>query len=882
MKKKKKIAFKYHLKKFATGTISLFLVILLTPFMTIASILIEAQHYNSSIALLDEAMGVSSVSLLADYDKWLKDRWGLIATNQHSDMEEGFLTYLEENTGVLGKTLTINDVTARGLYALDDNELFRNEILQYSKYNISTKAADDIVNELFNIFGITKALNKLKSVDNILKLITNGEKTADSMLELCDSQKKLQNSSNDVKNKIQDCQNQFKAWPGGFESGMNNLTKEMKNDKKTDDSIQNKKDDYTTARNKYIEKINNLISALETYKTDAKGLSSAMDNVKNNLTNTANSAVTVGIDKLEQKYEDAKKAQEDYNEERKNDDGSGDIGKSATQLQKEYNERLEKEAELEKNIQNAESELLEAKMANNMEKAAQNGYDSLEESYKSFNDKCSEAHIDEQIGKLKEIRDSIPTADEITEDDIADGYKVDGIEYATVEEIKEFIDNQNREKDAPGFIDFVEAVISTVNTLANCSGLCEPALCAMVSTDSEHNSPANDVIKNIGGVFNSALDFNEATSLKAYWTAVKNLCHYISETVKSINKFVGDMLVNIPSNVKNVFTTDRLWYMMYSYYMTTCRTDYDKLSYKTTKTEMGVSPTLPKTEVLNNIPGIGVAASFFETMGNLINVVEGNEQGLDTTFYGAEMEYLICGSQSEIANQACVFMMSYILRLIIDIPAIFLNKQVQGMADVATTATAWGGGFGGPIVWAFEILLEPFVDTFILVNGGEIDFYEETIYLTPSGILSLIQNVIPGLVISAESKKKMEDEGQAFVNYGKMQRMDPNQESKPAETKEDIPNEKKLELSMPKINYRQQCLILLLLFASNDQITDRLKDLIQMEGKYYYQQKNNSDFSLDKCFTFIETEADVKIKQIAPSLTDSSLFEVKRKIYRGY
>jgi len=880
MKKKKNIPFKQHLKKFATGTISLFLVILLTPFMSIASILIEAQHYNSSVALLDEAMGVSSVSLLSDYDKWLKDRWGLIATDQHFDMEAEFLTYLEENTSVLGNTLTINDVTANGLYALDDNELLKNEILQYSKYNVSTKAADDVTNELFNIFGITEALNKLDSVDNILKLITNGEKTADSMIALSDSQNKLKKSSKNVEDKIQACQNQFDALLDGLEGGMNKLTGELKNDKKTDKSVQNKKDDYTKARDKYINKINELISALEEYKTDVKDFSGAMNDVEENLKNTANSAVTVGLDELEKNYKDAEKAKKDYEEQRKNDDGSGDIGKTADQLRQEQDERLKKEAELEKRVQETEAELLEATLANNMAEAAQNGYNSLEETYKSFNDKCSESYINGQIERLKKIRDSIPTADEITENDIADGYKVDGIEYATVEEIKEFIKNQEKEKDAPGLVDFAKAVIATVNTLANCSTTYETALCAMVSTDSIHQSPASEVIEHIGGVCKGALDFAEADSLKDYWNAIKELCSHIAGTVTSINNFVGDMLANIPSNVGTVFTTDRLWYMLYSYYMTTCRTDYNKQSFKTSKTEMGVKPTLPETEIQNNIPVAGQVTSFVKMMADLVDIGKENNQGLDTTFYGAEMEYLICGSQSEIANQVCVFMMSYVLRLIIDIPAIITNKEVQGMADVATTATAWGGGFGGPLVYAFEILLEPFVDTFVLVNGGKIEFYEKTIYLTPSGIISFVTSVIPSLVISEEAKQKMKNEGQSLANYAKSQDIKA-QDSEPTETTEEN-NKKGLKLSMPKINYRQQCLILLLLFASNDQIIDRLKDVIQMEGKYYYQQKNSSDFSLDKCYTFIETEADVKIKQIAPSLTDSSLFEVKRKIYRGY
>ena len=75
------------------GAISLFMAVLMTPFLSIALLLVETGRYNSAVSLLDEAMGVSAVSTLANYDEYLKDRWGLLAFNQEHDLEDMYTAY---------------------------------------------------------------------------------------------------------------------------------------------------------------------------------------------------------------------------------------------------------------------------------------------------------------------------------------------------------------------------------------------------------------------------------------------------------------------------------------------------------------------------------------------------------------------------------------------------------------------------------------------------------------------------------------------------------------------------------------------------------------------------------------------------------------------
>ena len=85
------------------GTIALFLAVLMTPFLTIAMLLVEMGRYNSAVSILDETLGVSSVSVLAEYDQYLQNRWGLLAVGQENDINTLYTSNVDINKSVLGK-----------------------------------------------------------------------------------------------------------------------------------------------------------------------------------------------------------------------------------------------------------------------------------------------------------------------------------------------------------------------------------------------------------------------------------------------------------------------------------------------------------------------------------------------------------------------------------------------------------------------------------------------------------------------------------------------------------------------------------------------------------------------------------------------------------
>ena len=84
MKRKKKRGFLACING-VKGAISLIMAVLIAPFLTTALVLVETGRYNSAISILDEALGVSSISAMANFDPYLRSRWGLLALSQEMD-----------------------------------------------------------------------------------------------------------------------------------------------------------------------------------------------------------------------------------------------------------------------------------------------------------------------------------------------------------------------------------------------------------------------------------------------------------------------------------------------------------------------------------------------------------------------------------------------------------------------------------------------------------------------------------------------------------------------------------------------------------------------------------------------------------------------------
>ncbi len=165
-------------KKWINGTrgvISLFLAILMVPFVSIGGALLNAARGNSAVAVFDEALCNASNSTLGTYDGFLRSRFGLLAMSQDTSsrgggytaqdlISETFQYYMEQNVGALSNTYVTAQTDAAGIYPLADTGVLLSQVLEYSKYTVPARLVidgfciDDIIGNLLPKMEMTKSL----------------------------------------------------------------------------------------------------------------------------------------------------------------------------------------------------------------------------------------------------------------------------------------------------------------------------------------------------------------------------------------------------------------------------------------------------------------------------------------------------------------------------------------------------------------------------------------------------------------------------------------------------------------------------------------------------------------------------------------------------
>jgi hypothetical protein len=128
------------------GVISLLLVLLLVPFYSVAAILMEVGRFQNAYRGLDDAIGSSEVSVLAQYDKYIKERFGLLAVSQDIDIDTQFNSYFQKQDTQDTRSFSVRNggASAEGVYPLADIETLRQQIMELSAYTVPAKLIADI------------------------------------------------------------------------------------------------------------------------------------------------------------------------------------------------------------------------------------------------------------------------------------------------------------------------------------------------------------------------------------------------------------------------------------------------------------------------------------------------------------------------------------------------------------------------------------------------------------------------------------------------------------------------------------------------------------------------------------------------------------------
>lgn len=95
---------------------SIFLCVLVTPFVSIACGLVEVYRYQGAVQTYRDVVDATQFSSLANSDEYLKDRFGLFAMSQQEDDDvfKNFINDLNDNLSILGNAITTGDTKANG------------------------------------------------------------------------------------------------------------------------------------------------------------------------------------------------------------------------------------------------------------------------------------------------------------------------------------------------------------------------------------------------------------------------------------------------------------------------------------------------------------------------------------------------------------------------------------------------------------------------------------------------------------------------------------------------------------------------------------------------------------------------------------------------
>ena len=813
-------------KKFNTyingtrGIISLFLALVMMPFLSLAVILVESARYQNAKQMVDELLDCVGLSTLAGYDAYLEERFGLLAISQETTPQETYERYLKENISALSNAFTYTKTSVSGEFPLSENNantgVLNTQLLEFSEIIVLVEALEkgldieDLIEKLYEQLGLEE-LNKIAEATSAVA------DTASSVLDFTSAVKKMKTEKDAYEAQL----GEYKAAAEDFRIKAEELIDALADAKAAiteEDEIDDiYEDEAVKAAAEACE------TARKTFETEAGEMATAVNNLR-----SAISAVSSGAKKIAEntsKADDAiDKMSKSSAQEKCTKEVSDWIVEIANEVTHNINlivdatydqDMLEQSRQLER-----QEELLQTVVCGELPG------DDATKYYIDINTTAAQIKNDFATVSLTSVN-----GDKI--DDISD--KIESLESQEAQM------GESEEFDLGSLLD-------VANELLSVQLFYDPSLNAHVAPGNFYGAMGEIsfsdkmTITMIQDVVSSGKKFVEALMSVNVFKMLEHSVTFlfrVAEFLVAAIAWATDMLVNIvrllvpDENLYNKFLL-----AAYSVYNMPCRTTYESgkslsgFEYATLFEAMGGKKNESLPKIVEDI-----------------NAMLGSPRsGTDSGFKGAETEYLLIGSDNEIANQCAAFFNLYMLRLVLNIPSIMKDPQVQGMAAAAT--------IGGWAVYLAIIIAEPMIDALLLVNEESVYLIKDGVFLTPGGMVKLME-LIPNITgLSDAAKGSITD---ALVkNNGKA-----------------VP---KGTLSM---DYQEHLMVLLFL-SPQDELLRRMEDLIQMEAKEHYKEK--FDFGLDKAYTHVKATTSGRLNSMfdIKPLTQNGPFTISRTRCIGY
>jgi len=932
------------------GIISIFLALIMVPFASLADLLVETARYKASKTALEEIIDSSIYSTLSHYDRYLQDRFGLLAIDQSINMNNTFNNYLLANT----KSMTTwnideNDINVTGLYPLSENKALMNQICEISKYSAPASIAGSVLSEIldnfkglkqvtniFNLVGsVGDSFNSLKTLANDLEDLKNMSQAVNNAVstyrvkfhnfanavenlagKISDYEEKknrydaaleeisksnesinmLKNEQKDLEEKIEELKEAYnknqKKDKNQYEKDLKTMEKNLADKKKNiEDIIDSLNKDNKTLKNDKAEmekaesKIAGEKNAVNTAKADYE---SAISDLAGKLQSYSNKADTVladcesvGTSTVGLTTNITKTAEENKNNKYKNDNDYEGLKQKKSEAEKKLSEakdQSEKDS-IQKDIDSytTQIESIETNVNAN-EIATQNVIKCYNDSVDAINNTSAEMqealkdHNKDKIGNcitnLNTLKNNVGKYDTDSVHSntiISMDYYVSIPPYATTDAIQNALDKAKDELYTDGGFDSVKALINIFKTLTSCDSVFNPQLNAYISEDTGYTPTDLDLVLNsmtkmiqsVGDIsdgFGSLNIFKMLEGICNLCTSIfefsKNLVNYLLGLVTRIVQCLGEIA---SSKVGDKILLDE--YLLRNLSNRTNMNNIGKISGKAAFTGYNFSDIeFDESSSVNAIPGIGDLAALIDILKDV------STGGSNQMFCGAELEYILIGSKSEILNQTAVFFQLYFIRMLLDLPAVLSNAEVEGIASAVSLVTA---GVGGHVVKLVIALIEPFLDTLTLVNGGKIPIYKSYVFVTPSGCPKLIKN-FSYLKLTQAQEDKIKNECKDNLNF-------------------DIEEDHSGKDYGMGLTYDQYLLVLMLFTGENNEYLNRFRNLVQLESRAYYNEISKP-FDIKNSYTFLDVNVSGEFVPILPlgDIIYNNLFHSTQKEIRGY
>ncbi len=842
-----KVFSKKNMKQAMMGSISILLCLLITPFVTIALGLVEYSRVQQVRELTDELYELTGVSILSDYDTYINNRFGMLSVNQSNGFALGASDLLTDNLNALGKQAAVSDTKITGKLALDNDEILKQQLTDFSELTVPTA----FVMEGLNLDDLLKKLEGVQKFNEIMNAVDNMAKFTDAMSDAYDAFTTLQEKLDTLSSDYQTAKNTAgelaqKTTDLYKKLGENGITlPENPTLEEIESAAGSFASDYLTDFKDLYKKGKELSDDITTLKTDLNNVKDAFDDIK------------TAVNK-------AKTAMESIANSTGSTGKSGKITKEATETLDDVLEDMEEA--IDEAVSQLKSDTIEtAKSALN---------EIINESLKSAGLKDISTRYNEIVKgsyfnlpltdtAKEDIKELLQTVKEVYSSHDAEGMltffknkfvpNLKNIDVGQLKNIvKTVVDNAEatmKDKATDGLLTLLTKLVNIIKNLFNLQLFFDPSLNAFVTIEEPAGSPYSDFLNALGGLFTAIDNFKDAlsglrflkmlkelaTMCKKMWDMLKAVANITVSRIESILALVDDVL---NGRWKNVY--QRALASGYMVYNLPNRTnDANQMEYN--KTNKSVMLSLTGEGVTgfkyNNIARPAVVTgqngnitapegkTIFEELGEFMNNLKAGG-GSDKMFKGAELEYIMAGTNSELANQTVTFFDLYFLRLLVDIPSVFGDGEVDAIAGAANIA-CW-------VVYILYIIAEPFCDTVLLVNKQDVPLIKTKCWLTATNAVNFISKLGEAVLANSPLKADLE-EFTGEYSTGEGEKIDGG------------------------IDYKTHILLLLMINVEPNTQIARLSDLIDLETKEYYRQ-NGKIFSMSKAYTAVQVSGTVKYK----------------------